>query len=94
MKSLFVAIAVAAATLAGSSAANAAGKGAAAKPQMQAGPSTDISAQGRHHHWHGSRHHHWRPYGYSRPYYRSYGYYPRPHVYHGRPYGYYGGHRW
>jgi hypothetical protein len=94
MKSLFVATAIGAAALAGPSAANAAGKGEA-KPRMQAAQSTDISARGRHHHWHGPHHHHWRHHGHYRPYYRSYGYYPRPHGYYGGgPYGYYGGHRW
>jgi hypothetical protein len=87
MKYLFVAMAVGAAALAGSSAANAANTGA-----KQNAP-TDISAQHRHHH-HGQRHHHWRPHhhGHYRPHYRSYGYYPRHHGYYGGgPYGYYGG---
>jgi hypothetical protein len=93
MKSLFVAMAVGAAAFAGGSAAWAAGK-AEGQPRIQTGQTTDISARGGHHHWHGYRHHHWRHHGYYRPYYRSYGYYPRPHRHYGGPYGYYGGRRW
>jgi hypothetical protein len=90
MKYLVVAMALGAAVLAGGSAAHAAANGGT-RPIAQANQPTDISARGRHHHWHG-HHHHWRPHGYYRPYYRSYGYYPRSYGYYGGgPYGYYGG---
>lgn len=90
MKYLVVAIALSTAALTGGSAAHAAGNGGA-KPGALANHPTDISARGRHHHWHG-HHHHWRPHGYYRPHYRSYGYYQRPYGYYGGgPYGYYGG---
>lgn len=92
MKYLFVAMAVGAAALACGSTANAAGK-VNAKQTTQAGQSTDISAQHRHHghRHHGYRHHHWRHHGHYRPHYRNYGYYPRQGYYGGGPYGYYGG---
>jgi hypothetical protein len=94
MKYLFVAMAVGAAALAGGSAAHAASNGGA-KQNTLAGQSTDISAQHRHHghRYHGHRRHHWSyHHGHYRPYYRSYGYYPRHHGYYGGgPYGYYGG---
>src|ERR1700682_499274 len=81
MKKLFIAMAVGAAALLGSSAANAADNTVKAKAATDVTQSsTDISSRGRHY----RRYHH---YGYRhyRPHYRSYGYAPRPY------YGGYGG---
>src|SRR6202158_5414487 len=80
MKKLFIAMAVGAAALLGSSAANAADNTVKAKAATDVTQSsTDISSRGRHY---GYRHYGYRHY---RPYYRSYGYAPRPY------YGGYGG---
>jgi hypothetical protein len=86
MKKLAIVFAVGAAALMGGSAyaADNALKSKsstdAAQSRITTQPSTDISAQYRHH-W---RHRHYRPY------YGSYNYYaPRPYGY-SRPYGYYG----
>src|ERR1700687_2295401 len=86
MKKLFIAMAVGAAALLGGSAANAADNTVKAKAATDATQSsissTDISSRRRYRHS-GYRHY--------RPYYRSYGYAPRP--YYGGGYGgpYYGG---
>ena len=82
MNKLALSLAVGAAALLGASAVNA----APAQKQTQAPiashsnsvvQDTDMSSHRRHwRRWH--RHHHW---GHYRPYYRSYGYYPRPHYY-------------
>ena len=79
MKRLFIAVAVSAAALLGGSAANAADNTVKAKAAATQ-QSTDFSSHGRHYR-------HYRHYGYRhyRPYYRSYGYAPRPY------YGGYGG---
>jgi hypothetical protein len=91
MKRLFIAMAVSAAALLGGSAANAADNTVKAKAATDvAQQSTDFSSHDRYYR-------HYRHYGYRhyRPYYRSYGYAPRPYYggygggYGGRPY--YGG---
>ena len=90
MKKLAIVVAMGAAALIGSSAANAADNAAKAKPSNAVTQSpTDFSSQ--HRHWrHHHHHHHWGHRHY-RPYYNSYGYYAP------RSYGYYGpryyGHR-
>ena len=107
MKKLALVLAVGAAALFGGSAANAADNTVKAKAATDgAQQSTDISSRKRHyrHRHHGHRHHHYRHYGYRhhRPYYRSYGYAPRPYYGYGRGYGYggpgitfsFGGGRW
>ncbi len=84
MKKLFLAMAVGAAALLGSSAANAADNTVKAKAATDVTQSpTDISSQRRYYRHYGYRHY--------RPYYRSYGYAPRR--YYGGGYGgpYYGG---
>jgi hypothetical protein len=92
MKKLALVFAVGAAALLSGSAANAAdntGKAKAATDVTQSSTSsTDISARRRYYRHYGYRHY--------RPYYRSYGYAPRPYgyggPYYGRGYGYgYGG---
>lgn len=92
MKHLIVAMVLGAAALAGGPVAHAANNTKATTPSQ----STDISSQHRHRDARGPRPHHRRHHGHARPYYRNYGYYPRPHHYHRpAPYGYYGGgHRW
>jgi Ni/Co efflux regulator RcnB len=95
MKKLVLAIAVAGTALLGGSAANAADNNntvnASAANDVATQP-TDVSARKKHHsrrHYRTGRHWSYRHY---RPYYRSYGYAPRP--YYGDPYGYrygYGG---
>jgi hypothetical protein len=92
MKKLVLAIAVAGTALLGGSAANAAGNNntvnASAANDVATQP-TDLSARKRHHsrrHYRTGRHWSYRHY---RPYYRSYGYAPRP--YYGDPYGYHYG---
>src|SRR5258705_5096118 len=75
MKRLFIAVAVSAAALLGGSAANAADNTVKAKAATDVTQqSTDFSSHGRHYR-------HYRHYGYRhyRPYYRSYGYAPRPY---------------
>jgi hypothetical protein len=89
MKRLFIAMAVGGAALLGGSAANAADNTVKAKATTDVTQSsTDFSSRGRYHHY-GYRHYGYRHY---RPYYRSYGYAPRP-SYYGGGYGgpYYGG---
>jgi hypothetical protein len=95
MKKLVLAIAVAGTALLGGSAANAADNNNTVKANAAndvATQPTDLSARKRHHsrrHYRTGRHWSYRHY---RPYYRSYGYAPRP--YYGDPYGYrygYGG---
>jgi hypothetical protein len=95
MKKLVLAIAVAGTALLGGSAANAADNNNTVKASAAndvATQPTDLSARKRHHsrrHYRTGRHWSYRHY---RPYYRSYGYAPRP--YYGDPYGYrygYGG---
>jgi hypothetical protein len=83
MKKLAVVFAVGAAALLSGSAANAADNTVKAKAATDAAQSTDISSRGRYYRHYGYRHY--------RPYYRSYGYAPRP--YYGGGYGgpYYGG---
>src|SRR6202043_1687105 len=84
MKRLFIAMAVGGAALLGGSAANAADNTVKAKATTDVTQSsTDFSSRGRYRHY-GYRHY--------RPYYRSYGYAPRP-SYYGGGYGgpYYGG---
>src|SRR6266850_4451126 len=89
MKRLFIAVAVSAAALLGGSAANAADntvKEKAATDVTQ--QSTDFSSHRRYYrHYRHYGYRHYRHYGYRhyRPYYRSYGYAPRPY------YGGYGG---
>ena len=100
MKKLAIVLAVGAAALMGSSAANAADNSVKAKAPVAAKQvPTDISSQHRHRHWHGHHHrqhrhwghHHHRHWGHHhRPYYNSYGYAPRSHGYYGGP-RYYGG---
>src|SRR4030081_3104284 len=77
MKKLAIVFAVGAAALLGGSAANAADNTVKAKAATDVTQSTDISSRGRHYRHYGYRHY--------RPYYRSYGYAPRPY------YGGYGG---
>src|SRR5258708_36694397 len=78
MKRFLIAVAVSAAALLGGSAANAADNTVKAKAATDVTQSsTDISSRGRHYRHYGYRHY--------RPYYRSYGYAPRPY------YGGYGG---
>jgi Ni/Co efflux regulator RcnB len=95
MKKLVLAIAVAGTALLGGSAANAADNNNTVKASAAndvATQPTDVSARKKHHsrrHYRTGRHWSYRHY---RPYYRSYGYAPRP--YYGDPYGYrygYGG---
>ena len=75
-------MAVGGAALLGGSAANAADNTVKAKATTDVTQSsTDFSSRGRYHHY-GYRHYGYRHY---RPYYRSYGYAPRPY------YGGYGG---
>jgi hypothetical protein len=84
MKKLIIAMAIGAAALLGGSAANAADNTVKAKAATEVTQSsTDISSRGRYYRHYGYRHY--------RPYYRSYGYAPRP--YYGGGYGgpYYGG---
>ena len=84
MKKLAIVFAVGAAALLGGSAANAADNTVKAKAATDVTQqSTDFSSRGRHYRHYGYRHY--------RPYYRSYGYAPRP--YYGGGYGgpYYGG---
>src|SRR5258708_33679257 len=72
MKRFLIAVAVSAAALLGGSAANAADNTVKAKAATDVTQSsTDISSRGRHYRHYGYRHY--------RPYYRSYGYAPRPH---------------
>ena len=84
MKKLAIVLAVGATAVIGSSAANAADYSGKAKVTAGVSESTDLS----------SRHRHYRHYGYRhyRPYYRSYGYAPRPYYGYGGGYGgpYYG----
>src|ERR1700692_1165661 len=99
MKKLAIAFAVGAAALLGGSAANAADNTVKAKAATDiTQSSTDISSRGRHYRHYGYRHYGYRHY---RPYYRSYGYAPRPYYggygggyggpYYGGGYGYGGG---
>jgi hypothetical protein len=88
MKKLIIAMAVGAAALLGSSAANAADNTVKAKAATDVTQSpTDISSQARRYRHYGYRHY--------RPHYRSYGYAPGPYYgggyggpYDGRGYGY------
>ena len=82
MKRLFNAVAVSAAALLGGSAAN------AADNTVKAKAATDVTQQSTDFSSHGRYYRHYRHYGYRhyRPYYRSYGYVPRP--YYGGGYGY------
>jgi hypothetical protein len=93
MKKLAMVLAVGATALIGSSAANAADHSGQAKATAGASQSTDLSSRNRHYRHYGYRH--YRHYGYRhyRPYYRSYGYAPRPYYGYGGGYGgpYYGG---
>jgi len=99
MKKLAIILAVGAAALMGSSAANAADNSAKAKaPVAGKQVPTDISSQHRHGHWRGHHHRHWghhhhRHWGHHhyRPYYNSYGYAPRSYGYYGGGPRYYGG---
>src|SRR5260370_21978345 len=79
MKKLAIVLAVGATALIGSSAANAADHSGQAKATAGASQSTDLSSRNRHYRHYGYRH--YRHYGYRhyRPYYRSYGYAPRPY---------------
>src|SRR5260370_23480989 len=78
MKKLAIVFAASAAALIGGSAANAEDNRVKAKAATDVTQSsTDISSRGRHYRHYGYRHY--------RPYYRSYGYAPRPY------YGGYGG---
>src|SRR6202158_2377138 len=90
MKKLAIVFAVGAAALLGGSAANAADNTVKAKAATDVTQqSTDFSSRGRHYRHYGYRHY--------RPYYRSYGYAPRPYYggyggpYYGGGYGYCGG---
>ena len=93
MKKLAIVFAASAVALLGGSAANAADNTVKAKAATDiTQSSTDISSRGRHYRHYGYRHYGYRHYGYRhygyrhyRPYYRSYGYAPRPY------YGGYGG---
>src|SRR5260370_7886596 len=72
MKKLAIVFAVGAAALLGGSAANAADNTVKAKAATDVTQqSTDFSSRGRHYRHYGYRHY--------RPYYRSYGYAPRPY---------------
>jgi hypothetical protein len=72
MKKLAIVFAASAAALLGGSAANAADNTVKAKAATDVTQSsTDISSRGRHYRHYGYRHY--------RPYYRSYGYAPRPY---------------
>ena len=94
MKKLAIVFALGAATLMGSSAANATDNSVKAKAPVAATQApTDISSRHRHGHWRGHHRHHHRHWGHHhyRPYHNSYGYYaPRSHGYYGGP-RYYGG---
>ena len=89
MKKLAIVFAVGAAALLGGSAANAADNTVKAKAATDVTQqSTDFSSR---HRYYRHRHYGYRTYGYRpyRPYYRSYGYAPRPYYGgYGRGYGY------